>query len=841
MSPFNKQQAMENAISGLERLVEFGKEMKAKAKGIIPRTHQIIRIHEAVNNNTKRMIIYDATSAGKTYTAAMIKGLVDLKEDKPRKTKALVFAPQIVLKTAWSSDEINKYMQSLGLQPQVIREIDRETVKSGRGFDADMSLINYEKLGYEGDKDRNDYLQYILRHIDEIDMIILDEAHNLKSAHSNRTGAMREIIERTKDKRAIIMSASLIPNKLKDVGVPLYILDPVKYERYAYTDFDYNSDRDAIRNAMLSNAWFYFERKDVQALFGLPELINENVKTEFELSEDAAKEYFEAWSQESSLGEQAPRLRQVLLKSKMGHIVDAIRKAKEKDPKTQVSVFSFLKEGFITELEDKIHNELPNLKTGVIIGDIDNVELRAKEAQKFREGDTDVLISTVQTGGEGISLITHNRPCLVILAEVPICAGEYAQITGRHYRYNQAAPVTILELVAKSKMLANLMESRKHKREMEGVRFRSTWTPTTLDQDRYAARQNKKRQFDEYIRKGLELEGVWEVLANMDEKSTQQSPEEASCIYTSLPIVVQKPHSADEGPNSRFMKKIIRARASIGRGIEHLLKNNIDSLRDGYDDAEWEFTTSADTARMITEIIHSLEERDNAKYNSILDWGCGLACLQRVIGRPIVNLDADLKSLEMGKKAANQGEFVHADMRKSGLPDKKFDIVTSSYALQYNAQGYEYKRDIEQILLETNRVLKDRGYVIFGLPNNSTKKEDVALLVDKFLPKYGFKVVLTDYVKGYAQNGGKSTEVFKGVHIIVAQKGQNVKTLQEGLEDDVIYSPYVKVGTGGRVEQSYSDRQSGKPKEKAKATEFMTESGLDINRAIRSIPNCPHE
>ena len=53
--------------------------------------------------------------------------------------------------------------------------------------------------------------------------------------------------------------------------------------------------------------------------------------------------------------------------------------------------------------------------------------------------------------------------------------------------------------------------------------------------------------------------------------------------------------------------------------------------------------------------------------------------------------------------------FHVADAGDMPFEDNSFDIVSSSYALQYNAQGFDHCREVEKILLEFNRVLKDEG------------------------------------------------------------------------------------------------------------------------------------
>ena len=131
------------------------------------------------------------------------------------------------------------------------------------------------------------------------------------------------------------------------------------------------------------------------------------------------------------------------------------------------------------------------------------------------------------------------------------------------------------------------------------------------------------------------------------------------------------------------------------------------------------------------------------------------------------------------------------------FPNESVALVASSYALQYNAQGFMHHRDVESILLETNRILVEGGYGIFALVNQATAKSDLETLQNTLLPGYGFSVIASEEVTGHAiGNSKKEKKVMSGFFLVIYQKD---KVATGYVEDDGIflYPPYKLLGTGG--------------------------------------------
>jgi ubiquinone/menaquinone biosynthesis C-methylase UbiE/superfamily II DNA or RNA helicase len=804
--------ALEDAYLSALKVVDFGESLWNKGPGVLkPRMHQIIRIHEAVRNGKKRILCADATAAGKTFTAVAIKGLLDedYMSQKGRKAKALVIAPNQAIESAWSSDEINKYAQALVFPAQ--NSIHIEKGNYDKLLRNDFILVNYDKLSIADSFAKpNEYLQNIVGILPDIDLIIVDECHNLKNINSNRSKAFRELVEKSVNKNFVMLSASPIPNRLKDAGFLLYMLDPQHYKFYSENEFDYSEDSFSIMNAMNSGAWFSFSRDDVKNLFSLPELrfgapeLGIESQHRFEMSTEAVQEYFEEWKSDSNIIGKIASLSQILLKHEIDEIEKICRKITDAQPNAQIGIYSFYKEGFSENLRQRL-SQTYNDKVAVITGDVE-LKDRLQLAEKFRQGELKIAVNTISTVSESISLVTGENPCYVIFAEPPIVPANFDQAIGRFYRLNQEAPVTVVEIVPCSEKLNALQIEETMKRKGQGVRYRSSWTPGTIFEDKPKIRKQKQEEIIEKVGKGAIIEGHLLQIANAAEGS------EDGRVYPTMP----EPDKAKGNTNNDFNEGLKAVRRCIGLPIDTLVNSEARKyLVESYSMDNWEQTSSADTNKAIMSVLNSIENSSGKNLDSILDWGCGTACLARTIRRKIHNLDAIDEMLAVGKEKTKDiyGEdsdsyFHLGDAKQMPFDDKSFDLVSSSYALQYNCQGDKHKRDIEKILLETNRVLKRGGYGIFALPNQATTPEDIDSL-GNMLGKYGFQVLLSDFVTGHAVNPETEQEnkVFRGFYIILYNKQEDVAEFTEQ-DDFFVYSNYKKLGIGGIRNTCYQNKQA---------------------------------
>lgn len=849
----NIQQALDEAYQESSKIVEWGGSLWERARGEVkPRMHQLIRIHEAVRNRRKRILCADTTSAGKTLTAVAIKGLLDQEnlKKKGRNAKALVIAPKQAIGSAWTAkspwmgdenelvDEINRYARHLGLphqNPVVVGPNNLDKI-----LKYDFILVNYGKFSLtDTDEKENPYLSAIMPLLPQIDLVIVDECHNLKNIYANRARAFKELIERTKDKNFVMLSASPIPNRLRDAGFLLYMLDPDRYSHYANNPFVYAEDRYSIKNTMNSGAWFSLTREDIKDLFNLPELRfgvpNLGIENphKFQISDDDARRYFEAWQQDTNNVSKIAPLSRVLLESEFSEIESLCEKILETEPNAQFSIYSFYKTGFSNELRARL-DPLFDGKVAAITGDI-SVNERLEKAAQFSKGDLRAIINTIQTVSESISLITYDRPVYLIFAEPPYVPANYDQAIGRFYRKGQEAPVTVIEMIPQSTILNQWMQVEKDQRETQGIRYRKSWRPGTIFEDKHLIRKDKMVAFNR-VNRANAIDDLIEIVDLAEGSENEKA-------FRTLP---QKPETT-ENTNKRFNEGLKRVRRFIGYPVERLRDSTVRShLVDSYASEDWETTSSADTNKAITEAITAIEEETGRSLGSILDWGCGTACLARILRRPIQNLDAIDDMIEIGKEKCRElaiynpatiDDYFHVgNAKEMPFTDRQFAVVSSSYAIQYNAQGYEHRRDIEKILLETNRVLKDQGYGILALANQVTTPEDIEAFTNVLLPRYGFNVIYKNYITGHAINpdSGREKKVFQGFFLLVYQKTEDKNELQGG-DGTFIFSPYKKLGIGGLKEVKFEQAcaKTGYKRDKIPASTFKTSDHSPLSDGIK--------
>ncbi|MAF51370.1 MAG: hypothetical protein CMH64_04745 [Nanoarchaeota archaeon] len=816
-----------NEVNGA---IAFGEELWENSRGVIkPKMHQIVRIYEAVNQGTKRMVLEDTTSSGKTLNAVAIKGMMD-KYSSEGKVRSLLIAPNQAISSAWAENAINRYTDELGLKGQDVMRIEEGSVSDL--LEKDFVSVNYDKLS-RGDSENytNEHLKKLKKLLPHMDLVIVDESHNLKNIKANRTQAFTDVVRGTMDKNFLILSASAIPNRIKDAGYLLYMFDPIKYKHYARNPFDYQTDRFSVMNARNSPGWFTFGRDDLKNLLNLPELYfgDENIGIEahhkFEMGDESINQYFEEWKPQADSGSKISKLSRILLESEFDEIINICEKIEDNDPRAQVGIFSFYTAGFSEEMARKLNEKFGN--AAVITGNnpkgsstTEKVEKRLEIAKRFNTGELKYLVNTTSTVSESISLITEDRPCYLIFAEPPIVPAVFDQAIGRFYRIGQKAPVHVIEMIPYSDRLNEMMRDYRESL-INKVKFRTNWVPGTLSQNTPKIRDEKIRARKK-MTTGRRFDYISESI-NAEEGSQNEA------VYNSLLKIDENGDSnKNESKNKRFMDGINSVTYHIGRSASGLASSDAgEALRDVYDDDElWNHSSSADTNLILSKIIRAISSRTEARtgnpIGNILDWGSASMCLGRVLEGimpdswkgDVYNLDLMEEWNELGiEKAKKLGLerqiLMHGNAMEMPFEDGFFDLVSSSYALQYNAQGFEHKRDVEQILKETNRVLSSNGFGLFALPNQAARTtiEDSIDGLETLLDHYGFNVLFSEYVTGHAENPrtNRPNMVFQGAPIILYQKEKDQESLiNSGFEDVFIYSPYKLSGIGGQRKRKTS-------------------------------------
>ena len=479
---------IDEQVSSLEKILLFGQKFLNHVNSstnnepeFLPTLHQIVRVYEAVYNGGQRILCADSTSGGKTFTATAIKGWLDKKnldELGKGKTKALIVAPEQAIGEAWSAQNINQYLHMIGLVEQNVVTLDKSTTPEELSR-ADVILVNYGKLSLQTttdsekeDAESNKYLAQLLAIADQLDLVVVDECHNLKNPYSNRAGAFQKIIDRTKNKHAVLLSATPIPNRLQDAGFLLYMLDPVKYAHYASNPFDYTEDQYSIANAVRSGHWFSFTREELKVLHGLPELVagvpdlGISGVVSFSLTAEQEERYLKEWSADAHLGEKLNKLSGIQLEAAIPRVVELVQRISKAQPNAHYVIFSQRKEGFSEAMKNALVTVLGD-KVGVINGNV-GLEERLDTAKSFRDQGITATVNTYATVSEAIILSTRTTPVYIIFAEPPLVPATRLQSEGRPYRTRQEQPVHVLELVSEASLsLQELMKKEKKLKKQE--------------------------------------------------------------------------------------------------------------------------------------------------------------------------------------------------------------------------------------------------------------------------------------------------------------------------------------------------------------------------------------
>jgi SAM-dependent methyltransferase len=129
------------------------------------------------------------------------------------------------------------------------------------------------------------------------------------------------------------------------------------------------------------------------------------------------------------------------------------------------------------------------------------------------------------------------------------------------------------------------------------------------------------------------------------------------------------------------------------------------------------------------KIQRTLELINAVKQRCVLDIGCGKGIFSKHLASSNTVYACDLDDFYNEFKDTKV-VFIQHDIQE-GLPfkDKFFDVVLASHIL-------EHLKDVEFVLDEIHRVLKNNGILIIGLPNTSWNIQNI--LIGSLVPIYDF-------------------------------------------------------------------------------------------------------
>lgn len=782
--------------------------------------HQTNRIYEAIKKKDKairqgpsRLLCGDATGAGKTLTAVYIKVMFD--EMQGKMGKAIVFAPgqtmgsvwsqetQQTISSVWSQETIDDYLTALHipkkLQKQEVAIIEKykdfEKINGNTGF----IVINYDKMGMDKDFTKNRYWQRVMELCESVDMTIFDESHRLKNYTTNSAKAFSRIIDKTKDKRAILLTATPCPNRLRDVGFLLYMLNPDKKRFTIYKDqpFIYANDISAIRDVMLSGQWFILPKQAVERIFNLPKIHKPQRPSDFtyvDLSQEEVMAYFNTWRPSAKIGKKLNPLRRILMQSKIRELERIVRSFANEEQQT--IVYTALKRGIVGPIKRELEKIYGKGNVCIVDGDT-KLSDKLRLANEFRRGKYRAITMTGVIS-EGINLSCGDKRVDIIITEPTLTHARYDQIIGRLHRDGQRKDVYVHILLGRSPHLEQLMRAEISKLEKEyDVKFRSNWEPTFVDFDSYSIAVSKQMIFEGAIRRALPLPKNVLDLMDVDE-STQ--PKEISRVYKSMVNLKEFEDLARKKAEEQYFGRYINICAPF-KGKKYNEKNLLPMVKDYLNKEIWMNSSDAESVRVIVRIIGELEKSHNAKYKGIVDLGSGPGCLGIILNEDSLDKKVDCVDgmsamIKLGKKFCKGIDTISFYKRyiwDTRLKAHNYDIVTCSNALHDNDQKKD--RDIERTIIEANRLLKpDRYFILSIIP--TTKETDMRNL-GKALERYNFDVEYNNAIQviGTDEDSGRK-RVYK-IPIIVGRKTDHTPLELQG-DALKIYFPPEHKATGGR-------------------------------------------
>ena len=735
-----------------------------------PTWSQSIRMKAMLDN--KRILVADDTGVnGKTFVAVGSKILLD--RETRKRNSAFVVAPNAGMLNAWAQSEIDMYASKLRAPQQKVVTVTDYDHLDNVGDDADFVVMNWEKLSVKEDDHRWGKIKDTIERVDPL-LYILDECHNAKGSSSLRAQNMRRLGSYTLDKHVMLLSATPIPNRVRDLGMIFYMLNPEKYDSpFVFS----HCGPDIMKELLDRHVWFRLTRHDLKEELGLPSF--REIEVPVNLTDKEAEVYFKAWSDCVLLGEGLTELRKALYDPnlcKYSAGMEGLESSKLKKVKELTDEITSRGEKVLVKtnyVEGVVPNIVKTLGEGrkvlAVTGDTALPERRRAYLEWRNSRKCGVLVTSPVTE-ESVDLTTGDIPCSIISLEPEMTPREFVQLSGRVYRRGQRADVTHISLVSQSAVLDQMMIGYLKTLESEyHIKIPNKFRPRTVDADMLAMRKAKNAIVDK-IYGGNSISKNEESLYDANEIDRAVTHLEGLIAPSSFKSM--EPFQ---------LATIIQARwRNLGEEqFEKLVHSRgWAKWRRMYDEG-WKGSASEYTLKVIGKGVDGLEEKLGYK-PIILDEGSGAAYFSRATGKNVICLDIDPRFLKTGKRICDKkgikNKYVEAKATDTGLLDDSVDIAVNAYMIFYLGQD-KFRKEVEECVVEKNRIIKNGGYYVVALPY--TVEDGTVKRFSENLAGYGFNEVAY-----YDRNKTKCNNMKNGGHIIVYQK---VKECDEKLGLDLSF------------------------------------------------------
>jgi superfamily II DNA or RNA helicase len=822
--------SLESCLSKLDAFEKFSGENRNNGTAFELGNHQLVPIFDISEGDLRRFALAYGTGAGKTVIPVEI---VKQLNKKGENSKVLVIAPKQTLLENWNEKTLEKYGCSMNVHNVNVRE-DRNIPDN-----ADFVTVNYDKLiGSLG------YLDQLVDYASGANLIVVDEFHNVKNRNAKTSKGFQKIIEASKGARLVALSATPCPDKLSDAGMMLYTLDPERYGHYKDTVFDINSDSEALWEMREKGQIRFFDAQSVASFHNLPRF-DERQPVLVSMPQKYVGAYFGAFSDAFSISK-LHNLERIAIESmiasddtkdflsdrlKKGHVLNFFSHLIHEPRKGSQD------EAIFRRLEDLLfYIGAKNVRT--IRGATKDDERR--EIQKaMHKGKLDALINQWDCTSEGFSEAAGNRAVSIIPLRSPYSPGRYVQIVGRSHRPGQFAPVEYVELHAHSEDLLSKIDGFvQDYAKQHDVKIKSTWAPSLFHRDSYLVRKGKEqaifvlftqRSHEAFNAEDLDINSLTQYAKRLSRKRIIDFSEKERDAF---------------GVGTRSVMRY------VGRNYEGGLKSDAEPLGKDYNRDNIILYTPGKINFFLSEAIEKIKSKEGEGKESwkIADLGCCSSAvfaqarmLYQALHSPesgfdyIVNVDGHPGFIRNAKSTLKKGdwlkeilnlkipdfseeeierareklrrhdvmrnlEFLVADFTKDDF-GKDYDAIVTSQCLQYNNQVND--RDIEKIVVNVNRALRERGNYLSVLTSNTrkgpstTNQHDVENF-EKILGLYGFEIEKYGHVSGKI----KKKEVLKPFHYFHAVKIDEAPSELRSVKiDPVMYSDTVEYLTGGYKEQ----------------------------------------
>jgi SNF2 family DNA or RNA helicase len=437
----------------------------------------------------KRILIADEMGTGKTAQAVLAK--LYLEHKLGRKLKTLIICPNSV-KELWI-EKIDEYCKNITRKDVVVLagHRDKEAALKHAKEEIDFVITNYALLSRFPGQGQFNLVDELTKMA--FDYVIVDEVHNAKNMDANRAISVSRITKNVE--YLVLLSGTPIPNRLKDMGMTMHILDPQRFPNPIAFNRLYSKNPRILRDLLLSGRMLRVRANEV---IQLPSLKSRKITVNPTSHQREA--YIRVFLDEKlNSYSKLAKLRRILIdpniipayldveKAQSGKLKELDRIINEKATQGEKTV---VYTNFKYRVTDMLARRYAKYGVCVIDGDVpartrmDDDSDREKIRKEFQTGDKRVLIATIGTLCEGVDLTAART---VIFLDPPFTSTAMDQSTSRVHRLGQSRPVEVYNLIASDGEIADI------------TRHPETGQSGTIDEAMYDLVEKKERIIDHVI------------------------------------------------------------------------------------------------------------------------------------------------------------------------------------------------------------------------------------------------------------------------------------------------------------------------------------------------------